>query len=74
MRAPTELQEDVLGNMSRKDVPFAIIQPATEENIDFLQQALNELDEMFQDLNNINDIKNYQKVSEFYHIYIYQCL
>ena len=65
MRAPRELLEEVLGNMSLKEVPFAILQAATEEDIDFLQYALNELDEKFQDMNSINEIKNSQSYRSF---------
>ena len=57
--------EDVLGNMSLKDVPFNILQPATEEDVNFLENALNELDDNSQYINNINEMKNYPMVSEF---------
>ena len=58
--------EDVLGNLSLKDVPFNILQPATEEDGNFLKNALDELDDNFQHINNINEMKNYHKVSEFH--------
>ena len=58
--------EDVLGNLSLKDDPFNILQPATEEDVNFLENPLNELDDNFQHINNINEMKNYPMVLEFY--------
>ena len=56
----------MLGNLNLKDVTFNIIQPATEEDVNFLKNALNELDDNFQHINNINEMKNDPMVSEFY--------
>ena len=58
IRAPRELLEHVLGNLSLKDVPFNILQPATEEDVNFLENALNALDDNFQHFNNIIEMKN----------------
>ena len=36
IKAPRELLEDVLGNLSLKDIPFSTLQPATSEHVDSL--------------------------------------
>ena len=43
-----------------------MLQPATEEAVHFLENALNELDDIFQHINNIIEKKNDPMVSEFY--------
>ena len=57
IRAPRELLEDVLCNLSLQDVPFNILQPASED-VNFLENALNELNDNFQHINNINEMNN----------------
>ena len=66
IKAPRELLEDVLGNLSLKDIPFSILQPATDEHIDSLEQTLSELDEGFPDMNSMIDIKKLEAVLDFY--------
>ena len=66
IRTPRELLEDILGNLTLKGVPYTILKPATEDDTDFLENALFEVDENFQTINSVNEIRRYPTVADFY--------
>ena len=55
-RVPKELLEDVLGNMSLKDIPFSFLQLITEDDINSLEEAIG--DETFPNMDGKNDAKS----------------
>ena len=65
MKAPTELIEYVLKNLSLKDEPFEILQPADVDDIDALEKELGKIDKHFTAMNSMKDAKN-SNVIEFY--------
>ena len=65
MKAPKELIEDVLGNLSLKDEPFEILQPADEDGFQTLEKKLDPIDKGFVEMNSMSDAKT-SEVIEFY--------
>ena len=61
-----ELPEDVLEDLSLKDLPFSILQPATEDDINSLEQAIGELNETFPNMDSMNDAKKSTVVLDFF--------
>ena len=55
--APKELLKDALGNMSLKNIPFSILQPATEYHISSLRKAICVLDGTFLTMSSMNDVQ-----------------
>ena len=51
---------------SLKNVPFSILQPAAENDINYLGEAIGELDEVFPNMDNIDDKK---KAHQYYLIF-----
>ena len=51
---------------SLKNVPFSILQPAAENDINYLGEAIGELDEVFPNMDNMDDKK---KVHQYYLIF-----
>lgn len=66
LRVAKELIEDVLGDICFKDVPFSMLQPATEDDIRSLGQASGELDERFPNMDGMNNAKKSTEVQDFF--------
>ena len=55
--ASKELIKYMFKNMFLKDVPFSILQPTTEDEINSLRLLIGELDETFPKMGSMNDTK-----------------
>ena len=66
VRRPRELLEEVLSNLSLKDEPFEILQPAADGNLAFLEEDVRNFEDNFKDMNSFADMKNFPKFSDFY--------
>ena len=65
VRRPRELLE-VLSNLSLKDEPFEILQPAVDGNLAFLEEDVRNFEDNFKDMNSFADMKCFPKFSDFY--------
>ena len=66
IRGTRELLENVLQNLSLKDVPFTVLPSATEDDEEDLVSNLNVIDEKFTGMSTMTEIKNVPNVKEFY--------
>ena len=57
MKAPKELIEDVLGNLSLKDEPFEILQPADKDDFQALEKELDWIDKRYFEIKAMSDAK-----------------
>ena len=55
-----------MSNLTLQVVPFTILKPATEDDTDFLENALFEADANFQTINGVNEIQKHPTGADFY--------